>query len=329
MEIGINDLSHAVRIMSGFEAYANGESGSDVIYAKTCLRLNGLNLDSYKGTEGFLDGIKAGGAKMIEMIVKFLKAVKNFFFGALGIKRDKAVKEAATHTEKMITDIDKQLKELAKQTGGTSEQLDAAINQTERFIAERKVSMQERKAYSIENWSDYVKRFSEGIWCVEIDSVLAGGVPGVSLKINDGRAVSSELNTNLARLKTQVSALDGKVENGTKLVKDLQNFTPLLTTLGKVREGAKTLLANAVKDLENNNEIHKKLNDGTYNINVNALRALNAETSLLIDRMTKLIAICERDIATIEGGVGVIAKKVKVEDIPTSSLEEFDKFMSE
>lgn len=329
MEIGINDLSHAVRIMSGFEAYAKGETGSDVTYAKTCLRLNGLNLDSYKGTEGFIDSIKAGGKKMFEIIVKFLKAVKNFFFGAFGVKRDKAVKDAKVHTEKMITEIDKQLKELAKQERGTSEQLDTAISQTERFIAERKKSIGERNAYSIDNWKDYIKRFSDGIWSVEIDSIVAHDVPGVSLKVNDGRALSEELNINLARLKTQVSALDGKVENETKLVKDLQNFTPLLTTLGKVREGAKTLLANAVKDLENNNEVHKKLSDGTFNVNVNTLRSLNAETSLLIDRMTKLIAICERDIATIEAGVAGVAKKVKVENVTISNLNELDRFMTE
>lgn len=329
MEIGINDLSHAVRIMSGFEAYAKGETGSDVTYAKTCLRLNGLNLDSYKGTEGFIDSIKAGGKKMFEIIVKFLKAVKNFFFGGLGSKRDKAVKDAVTNSDILSKEILKSCKEIAKQDGETAERLEAAIKQTEQFIKERKGSISERKAYSIENWDKYISRFSDGIWGAEVRAKTIEQIPGLSLSIKDNSQVAKDVTNHLARVRTCVSALEGNSSGGMKSVDALQNFKPLLEAMTKVRDGAKTLLAGATLDLEKNNAVYEKIENKEYKSVEVTVRRLNIETAALIDAMTKLIAICERDIATIENGMKGIAKKIKIEDIPTSNLEEFERFMSE
>lgn len=328
MEIGINDLSHAVRIMTGFEAYANGNVNSDVAYAKTCLRLNGLNLDSYKGTEGFMDSVKAGGKKMYEMIVKFLKAVKNFFFGVFGVKRDKAVKDAEHNVADMIKDIDTAT-EASRKNKEAKDVVDAVIKQSEQLLGERKATIEERPAYQLENWNNFTKRFSESIWKVKVSAITTDEIPGISLSIKDNEDVAKVVTTHLVKLKALTSFLEGTVTGDIKSVKALQNLNPLLTTLVKVRDGAKQLLAGATTDLERNNAVYDKLENKDYKASEVNLRNLNTETAALIDKMTKLVALCERDIATIEKGVSGIAKKIKIEDVPTSNLEEFDKFMNE
>lgn len=329
MNVNVTDAEHVIRIMSGFESYIGNVNDKDRIYAKTCLRLNGVDLDSYKGNESFIDGIKASGKKVYEMIVKFLKAVKNFFFGGLGSKRDKAVKDAVTNSDILSKEILKSCKEIAKQDGETAERLEAAIKQTEQFIKERKGSISERKAYSIENWDKYISRFSDGIWGAEVRAKTIEQIPGLSLSIKDNSQVAKDVTNHLARVRTCVSALEGNSSGGMKSVDALQNFKPLLEAMTKVRDGAKTLLAGATLDLEKNNAVYEKIENKEYKSVEVTVRRLNIETAALIDAMTKLIAICERDIATIENGMKGIAKKIKIEDIPTSNLEEFDKFMSE
>lgn len=245
-----------------------------------------------------------------------------------GVKRDKAVKDAEHNVADMIKDIDTAT-EASRKNKEAKDVVDAVIKQSEQLLGERKATIEERPAYQLENWNNFTKRFSESIWSVEINSLITDEIPGVSLSIKDNEHVAKVVTTNLAKLKVCTSFLEGTVTGDIKSIKALQNLNPLLATLVKVRDGAKQLLAGATTDLERNNAVYDKLENKGYKASEVNLRTLNTETAALIDKMTKLVALCERDIATIEKGVGGIAKKIKIEDVPTSNLEEFDKFMNE
>lgn len=83
MNVNIDNLEHVFATLTGFESLSNGDLESpDSIYAKTVLKLNGVEFRDRAGTEGFLSSVKAGAQKVYEMIKNFIKAIRDFFFGS-------------------------------------------------------------------------------------------------------------------------------------------------------------------------------------------------------------------------------------------------------
>ena len=87
MNVNIDNLEHVFATLTGFESISNGDLESpDSVYAKTVLKLNGVDFKHRAGTEGFMSSVKAGAQKVYEMIKNFIKAIRDFFKGAFGKK---------------------------------------------------------------------------------------------------------------------------------------------------------------------------------------------------------------------------------------------------
>lgn len=83
MNVNIDNLEHVFTTLTGFESLSNGDLTSpDSVYAKTVLKLNGVDFKHRAGTEGFMSSVKAGALKIYEMIKNFIKAIRDFFFGS-------------------------------------------------------------------------------------------------------------------------------------------------------------------------------------------------------------------------------------------------------
>lgn len=83
MNVNIDNLEHVLNTLTGFESLSNGDLESpDSVYAKTVLKLNGVDFKHREGTEGFMSSVKAGAQKVYEMIKNFIKAIRDFFFGS-------------------------------------------------------------------------------------------------------------------------------------------------------------------------------------------------------------------------------------------------------
>lgn len=108
MNIDINDMNHPLMVLAGFEAFSKQDIRSpDAVYARTVLKLNGCDMMAIAGQEGFVDSLKAGGKKLIEMIKSMLKKIKEFFFGPAGGRKNAQVNKAAEVSGKLTIEIAK------------------------------------------------------------------------------------------------------------------------------------------------------------------------------------------------------------------------------
>ncbi|WAX22111.1 hypothetical protein AVP1_0001 [Aeromonas phage AVP1] len=83
MNVNIDNLEHVFDTLNGFESLSNGDLTSpDSVYAKTVLKLNGVDFKGREGSESFVSSVKAGAQKVYEMIKNFIKAIRDFFFGS-------------------------------------------------------------------------------------------------------------------------------------------------------------------------------------------------------------------------------------------------------
>lgn len=149
----VREMDHVCNLVSGFESYLKG-TGENIEYAKTAFRLNGINLPDVAGNEGFMDAIKAGGKKMMEMIANMLKSIKKFFFGMFGSKKAEAAKKAPEEIKKDVTEIKKlksddikpeQVSSAAKKVASIKPKVETLHLRLERFTT---IVKQERGSFS-------------------------------------------------------------------------------------------------------------------------------------------------------------------------------------
>lgn len=112
MNVNIDNLEHVLSTLTGFESLSCGDFESpESVYTKTVLKLNGVDFKHRAGTEGFMSSVKAGAAKVYEMIKNFIKAIRDFFKGTFGKKVDQAVTTAVPEAEKSIKIIETKIKQ--------------------------------------------------------------------------------------------------------------------------------------------------------------------------------------------------------------------------
>lgn len=88
-----SDVEHFSTILSGCEAFSNGDTRSpDAVYALTVLQLHANDAGIHAGQEGFMDAIKKGAKKTKQWILDLVKAVRAW----LREKYKSAVKKAVT-----------------------------------------------------------------------------------------------------------------------------------------------------------------------------------------------------------------------------------------
>lgn len=188
MNVNIDNLEHVFDTLTGFESLSNGDLESpDSVYAKTVLKLNGVDFKHRAGTEGFLSSVKAGAEKVYEMIKNFIKAIRDFFKGVFGKKTKQAVANTIPEAEQAIKSIEGSLdkanvKETTKQEiEETIKSIKNTINQIEvtgvdKITAEKKIEKlvskenptQPNRLEEKEEWNGRVKvKINELLICNE------------------------------------------------------------------------------------------------------------------------------------------------------------------
>lgn len=111
MNISLGQSEHFETLLAGFENLQNGLSRDEYEdrYLRSCLALNGPDMHSVAGNEGFVDTVKTGAKKFYEMIKNFLKMIRDFLFGGWGKKSDTAVAKAVAQAEVVSKELPKAL----------------------------------------------------------------------------------------------------------------------------------------------------------------------------------------------------------------------------
>lgn len=96
MEFSIHNLDHADKIFAGFESMLLDpmDSNDKTQYLGSALKLNGLDIGQYDGSESFFGKIKETGIRFYEYVKRFLKSIWDWFFSPKGEKVTKTVDHA-------------------------------------------------------------------------------------------------------------------------------------------------------------------------------------------------------------------------------------------
>lgn len=124
MEISLHHLVHVDKMISGFENFMldPAQDSPDVMYMKSALTLEGLDVGTWDGSEGFFSKVKEVGIKFYEYVKRFIKAIWDWFFSPSGTRQTKSVDMAAAAVESAA----KQLPKIMN-TQGTTEEIKAEI----------------------------------------------------------------------------------------------------------------------------------------------------------------------------------------------------------
>lgn len=300
MNVDVNDIGHAVRIMSGFESYMDNVDDKDRIYAKTCLRLNGLDVDKVSGNEGFLDNIKAGGKKMVEMIMNLLRQIRDVFFGAAGSKKDKEIKEAVAATAKASTEIKQNFTLVSKYSNPT---MDKAMEDLKAGAARlEKLMSGETFGINTEKWGKTLDVFRKDLWDASSQAYYVERIPQV--KITDMTFGSGKLMEAVRKLQDGLKSPSGA--ESVRIIETAADASDLMTLIEKVRDVAKEILAAVTTDLDVNTKGYKKLleyDDETLQGRARAMQDLCTKMTKVSQGMTTLISQCNNEILVLFNGV--------------------------
>lgn len=308
MNVDINDIGHAVRIMSGFESYMDNVDTSDRVYAKTCLRLNGVDLNAVAGNEGFMESIKAGGKKMVEMIMNLLRQIRDTFFGFLGSKKDKEIKEALSQATKFKVSVKQDLNEIKRYS---NPELDKAV-EAARASAERLERLMNGESFAIntKKWETALETYRKDLWDASSKAYYVERIPQV--KITDMSFGASKLTDAIHKLQSATNDSTGKKRaDDSYIVETLDEAGDLMELVAGVRTVAKEILAAVTIDLEHNTKGYKKLlelNDETLNERARAMQDLCTKMTKVSQGMTSLVAQCDNEVMVLFAGLDVISK---------------------
>lgn len=184
MNVNIDNLEHVLSTLTGFESLSNGDLESpDSVYAKTVLKLNGVDFKHRAGTEGFMSSVKAGAHKVYEMIKNFIKAIRDFFKGVFGKKVDQAVSVAIPEAEKSVNIIETKIKQdsISEKTKQDVTDINERIknkivrikqNTAEAPVAKKKIEEIIEKKKAVPEIYKEQKEWKGGVVTVTVDELL-------------------------------------------------------------------------------------------------------------------------------------------------------------
>lgn len=264
MECGVFDGKHLLTTLAGFESFMSNpnDHNSNLRYANTVLKLNGTDLYAIAGQEGILSAIKAGGSKIYEMVVNFLKAIKNFFFGSKGVKQDRDIKRMAAETEQIKKDITNHVKVAFSKTHVNKKMDEMVRRATKTLNNANKVLNKEALRIHFRRSSDVTERLPKGISSVIYEAnEFQAGIKG------DYAAYLAEIDRAI-----DVIVLTAKLNNDEDMTETNFSQSQLVDTADcgdKVAEKildmfqkCKTVLGKATTDLEGANKRLKEIEDG-------------------------------------------------------------------
>ncbi|UIS25077.1 hypothetical protein PQC65_gp139 [Aeromonas phage pAEv1810] len=313
MNVNIDNLEHVLSTLTGFESLSNGDLTSpDSVYAKTVLKLNGVDFKHRAGTEGFVSTVKAGAQKVYEMIKNFLKAIRDFFFGSKGSKQTKTIDDAVKSTKSQLTFLTNV--KPVEITGLTQEAMESAkrqLKKVENLLTGKEVLV------TFDRYHNFVEKYVSGGSELRLKWHDIERMPGP--KITDPDFKYSKL-TKIQKEILSLSSEQGNENNTTiyKTVTFLFDSVNPLVKLQKLYQEMRTIategLDELTKDLEFNNELARTFanyKDETLN---NRGKHIEAFCKLMVqcsNNYTSLIKHCDEQILTIGYAINKLKKWVE------------------
>lgn len=321
MYIDLDNMDHAIAMVNGFEAISLRDfDNSDACYAQTVLKMNGCDMNAIAGQEGFMSALKAGGKKFIEMVMNFLKRVKEFFFGSRGTKSDTAVNElgkATTFNVKLIK-------------AAPNEKLDKLLEEAKESVSRLdKIISGEYGSIRFESYDE----FAETIQDVRDGVMRKFDIPGLSItKLPNADYKSRELSTAIHDVN--MIMLDNKAtgaKDGVVLLKDLATAEKLKGKLEELRKAAKETMHVMSKDLEVATPDLKRVGEimgEDENLNQQYKR-LEGFTRAIIKadaKLVKLVKDVEKYLGALATTTAAMVKKIDPDNF--KDLRKFEEFMN-
>lgn len=157
MEISIHQLLHVDKMISGFENFILDptQDDPDVVYMKSALTLEGLEVGTWDGSESFFGKVKEVGIKFYEYVKRFLKAIWDWFFSPSGAKQTKSVDMAVAAVESSAKQLPKIM-----ETQGTTEEVKTEIVEKVNEVVEQAKS----STFHIANIGDKFVKNKDGVF---------------------------------------------------------------------------------------------------------------------------------------------------------------------
>lgn len=341
MNIDLDNMDHAINMINGFEALSLRNFGdANAQYAQTVLKMNDCDMGAIAGQEGFMTALKAGGKKLVEMIWELLKKIKEFFFGAAGGKADKTIDQAIDISKvaaKAVAGAPNLAAKLLEKEGSLS----APIKVVGKIVNKQGVDVGLEKMISELGKSSDVIR--------EATREYHGQSQNRLIKMNNmlTRDFTSGIS-QLISLQLSIVIDEGSVD-GKILIQSTTRANEINNCLRKIRDGAKSYLAEATPVLDELTQAHDRALKATVGAGDSGLtkamkhgdqeNAIKFEPAMRaiarsIAIAVRLIQQCNDYIKETTKALVKIAALVNEDGAPDSgniinSIEDLDRFMTE
>lgn len=328
MHVDLDNMDHAITMISGFEDLKLRNLGSsNAKYFQTVLKMNDTDLAKIAGQEGFGQAIKEGGKKVLEMIMNFLRGIKEFFFGSKSGKSDAAVSKVNTEITKSVIEIKK-----------------ASNPKLDQLLEEAKASSEKLKSILSGEFGSI--RFSsyDDLWEAMKETMSATyrklDLTGLSIT-NLGNAEGykhDKLRSELEKLTKMIREhADGKTSDGSvvALLKTVEDGQSMSALLGSVRAEAKKLIVTMSADLETASKGLERTKqfvgkDENLTKQYDRLESYTVQLSKAIAKLVKLSKDCEKYIFNIAATCVNMAAKVSDNGAASAkALADFEQVMME
>lgn len=315
MEFSIHQLEHSGKLISGFETLLVDplDSSQESDYLKSSLRLNGIEIGEYDGTESFFDKVKEVGIKFYEYVKKFLKGIWDFFFSPAGEHATKKVDNATvaieTSAKKLPKVIEQQEQEVKTEI---VENIDKALTEPVKF--------------HINSLSDKYLKNKDGVFT---DIEKAAKTIGIEIPdIKDEVASIMKYQDNV--LKEMDGASRAKTGNIHGVAKTMEDAVFMAKNYKGLRNSYLTLMKKLSKPIEAANALTKTLQEkrNETSDHEKLYRMANKVTVFLVEfdrALVKAVNNCSRNVGIIADAFGSVYIKIDYK----ATEERFIKEMSD
>lgn len=313
MNVNIDNLEHVLSTLTGFESLSNGDLTSpDSVYAKTVLKLNGIDFRGREGSEGFMSSVKAGAQKVYEMIKNFLKAIRDFFFGSKGSKQTKAIDDAVKNTKSQLTFLTNV--KPVELTGLNQEAIDRVQKHMERIT-----NLMENKevVLAFDRYLSFKEKYMAGQHQALLKWFDVENVPGPKVSDSGFKFKEiAEIHKKILEIGSQHNVYNDIKTPGTFLssFKTIEPLIRLQALYQEMRNVATQGLAEITKDLEYNNEIAKEYLNDKEEVFVKRGKEIEKLCKHMVEASnnnTSLIKHCDNQILLIESSISKLKKIVE------------------
>lgn len=331
MNVSLDNPDHVINMISGFEAIKLKDyQNPNAQYANTVLKMNGCDLSTIAGQEGFLSAIKTGGKKLIEMIWNFLKKVKDFFFSPSGTKADKTVDDAVKASEQAVKEVE-QTSDLPAKVLENEGVLKQPIEKICKLSAKDGVKLDFHKLETeLRDSADFIRdairtlKNNTGKGIAVLDKIITLSSYDnswfewlyhfdIKAKI-DGDMIDDKVVLTSTKMANELSMIIRGIRSDAK--KYLSKATPILDELNKVYE--KGMRENA---------------DPEAKETATKLEHIIQYVARSMSQTVKLIQKCNEYIKELTKAIAMIASKLYDKNAPAEQvikdIEDLDRFMTE